>query len=149
MFTFEDIGQMLDEICEEIPQPFFEKLNGGVNLLPDVKMHALAVSDDLYIMGDYNRDSLGKYINIYYGSIMKNYPDCSPEQMRRHLKKLLQHEFTHHIESLAGERSLEIKDEEQLDAYMRKKENGKSSRRRLARRRPETDPWERSEKDPW
>ena len=117
MYTFEDIGNMLDEICEEIPQPFFDDLNGGVNLLPDTKMHESAINDDLYIMGAYHRDSLGRYINIYYGSIIRSCIDYTPERMRHRLKKLLLHEFTHHIESRAGERGLEIKDEQQLAEY--------------------------------
>ena len=143
MFTFEDIGNMLDEICEEIPQPFFEKLNGGVNLLPETKIHELAVDDDLYIMGEYHHDALGRYINIYYGSIERNDIDYAPEHMRRKLKKLLLHEFTHHLESLAGERGLEIKDELQLDAYRSSGGNPHSARRPLARRRPsENEPWE-------
>lgn len=135
MYTFEDIGNMLDEICEEIPQPFFDGLNGGVNLLPETKMHESAINNDLYIMGEYHRDSLGRYINIYYGSITKSCPDYSPDHMRLRLKKLLLHEFTHHIESQAGERGLEITDEQRLFEYRQRSENVKSHRQPLARRR--------------
>jgi len=135
MYTFEEIGTMLDEICEEIPQPFFNGLNGGVNLLPDTVMHESAIDDDLYIMGEYHRDALGRYINIYYGSICKSCIDYSPERMRHRLKKLLLHEFTHHVEALAGERGLEIKDEINLDEYKSRKHKAKHHRP-LARRRP-------------
>ena len=143
MYTFEDIGNMLDEICEEIPQPFFERLNGGINLLPDAKIHESAVDNDLYIMGEYHHDSLGRYINIYYGSIEHSCVDYTPERMRNRLKKLLLHEFTHHIESQAGERGLEIKDELQMNEYKSRKKDGAPKRRPLARRRPtENEPWE-------
>ena len=138
MYTFEDIGKMLDEICEEIPQPFFEKLNGGVNLLPGAKMHEMAVNDDLYIMGEYHRGVLGRFINIYYGSVIRSCPGHSPARMRQRLKKLLLHEFTHHLESLAGERGLERKDEQRLGEY--RAESPQMRRRPLARRRPSEEP---------
>ena len=142
MFTFEEIGIMLDEICEEIPQPFFNGLNGGVNLLPDTVMHESAVDDDLYIMGEYHRDSLGRYINIYYGSISRSCAGYTAERMRHHLKKLLLHEFTHHVEALAGERGLEYKDALSIEEYKNRK-SGVKHHRPLARRRPkDTDPWD-------
>lgn len=150
MFTFEEIGCMLDEICEEIPQPFFERLNGGINLLPDAKMHEQAINGDLYIMGEYHHDALGRYINIYYGSIMKSCVDYTPERMRRRLKKLLLHEFTHHIEAQAGERTLEIKDEERMEEYRSRSGRAEKRRKPLARRRSEAEPWEKSgDDDPW
>ena len=43
------------------------------------------------------------------------------EEFKERLKKTLFHEFTHHLESLAGERDLEIEDERQLAAYRREK----------------------------
>jgi hypothetical protein len=43
-----------------------------------------------------------------------------PEKQRERLKKILIHEFTHHLESLAGERDLEIKDAMDLEEYKRK-----------------------------
>ena len=40
------------------------------------------------------------------------------EQLTEELREVLRHEFTHHIESLAGERGLEIKDENQIRDYL-------------------------------
>jgi len=75
----------------------------------------------LYTLGEYRRDQLGRYIVIYYGSICAVHGRASREVMKRHLKDLLSHELTHHLESLAGSRDLEVEDEMQLDEYFRGK----------------------------
>jgi hypothetical protein len=54
---------------------------------------------------------MGRYIIIYYGSFVALYAHSKPEKIRKELWETLLHEFTHHIESLAGARGLEIKDE--------------------------------------
>jgi len=110
---------MLDGIAEEIPREFYRELNGGVILSPDTKKHPLAV--DLYIMGTYHQDlrGLGRYIVLYYGSILRVFGHYNHEQMRAKLREVLFHEFTHHIESLAGEHGLEIKDAQDLAKYRR------------------------------
>lgn len=119
MVSIDEAHILLDEIAQELPEEFWQELNGGVSLLPNRKRSPSAQGDDLYILGEYLIDSmLGRYINIYYGSFERMYGDCSPRMMKRHLRKVLFHEFTHHIESLAGERGLEIKDEEQIRAYL-------------------------------
>ena len=117
LVTIEEAGDMLDRIAEEIPREFFRDLNGGIILSPDSKIHPLA--GDLYIMGTYNQDlrGLGRYIIIYYGSIQRVYGFYNHEQMRAKLREVLFHEFTHHIENLAGEHGLEIKDAQQLAKY--------------------------------
>jgi len=71
----------------------------------------------LYILGEYRRSSSGRNIAIYYGSFKKAYNGLSYENLRKKLKNTLLHEFTHHLESLAGERDLEIKDAENIQRY--------------------------------
>jgi len=117
MQTFEEIGEILDELAAELPREFFNELNGGINLLPETKFHPEAVAGDLYVLGEYRRDVLGRYINIYYGSIAAHYANYPPQELRDRLRQLLVHEFTHHIESLAGERGLEDKDERDMEQY--------------------------------
>jgi len=117
MFTFDEIGNMLDEIMAEFPQELFAELNGGVNLLPSLKMNEDAGVDDLYVMGEYCHDAMGRYINLYYGSISTVCGSYAPSHLRERLRRLVSHELTHHIESLAGERTLEIKDEEQIERF--------------------------------
>ncbi|MDR0863084.1 MAG: metallopeptidase family protein [Oscillospiraceae bacterium] len=120
MFTFDEIGEMLDIVADEVPLEFYRDLNGGVSLLPDTKTHDQAIDGDLYILGDYHHDSLGRYIFIYYGSLMQVYPQLTAEEMSARLLKLLLHEFTHHLESLTGQHSLEDKDARDLDDYKRR-----------------------------
>jgi len=41
--------------------------------------------------------------------------------LKNKLRSVLKHEFLHHLESLAGERQLEIEDERKLMEYLKKK----------------------------
>lgn len=108
--TIDEVQAMLDELAQEIPKEFFNHLNGGINLLPDVKRSPYG--HGLFIMGNYNRGGgLGRYINIYYGSMQRAYGHLSDEEFRKELWDVLRHEFRHHLESLAGERGLEVEDE--------------------------------------
>ncbi|WIV11460.1 metallopeptidase family protein [Proteiniborus sp. MB09-C3] len=120
--TIEEIHEILDDIAEEIPDYFFEQLNGGIILLPEYKIHPESRDvDTLYIMGEYSRSLTGRHIAIYYGSFKKVYSDVSMRALRNKLKDTLLHEFTHHLESLAGERGLEIKDFQDMQEYRKKK----------------------------
>jgi len=121
MITFDEAAAVLDEIADELPKDFFKDLNGGVYLLPDIRMHQESKDHQpLYILGEYiTRHDLGKYINIYYGSCMKVYRHLPPDKLRQALKNVLLHEFTHHIEFLAGEHGLEIKDNIDMERYRR------------------------------
>ena len=85
-------------------------------------------------MGEYIVSQAGRMIKIYYGSFERMYSWMDEEQLTEELREVLRHEFTHHIESLAGERGLEIKDEIQLQEYYESK-NRTASRRRRSRDR--------------
>jgi len=121
MFTIEEINCMLDEIADELPDGVFRELNGGVNLLPETKKSNKDSDGGLYTLGEYRRDQMGRYIVIYYGSLMAVYGNSSHEKIRKHLRDVLTHELTHHLESLAGDRSLEIEDEMKLIDYFSRK----------------------------
>jgi len=114
MLTFEEVGVILDEIAEELPQAFFKDLNGGILLLPEARQGPGDTSLGIYTMGEYVRDGMGRYIIIYYGSFAALYAYSSPKKLREELRETLLHEFTHHVESLAGARDLEIKDDMEL-----------------------------------
>ena len=120
MFTIEEINELLDEIAAELPEEVFRELNGGVSLLPETKLSDADPNGGLYTLGEYRRDQMGRYIFMYYGSIMIIHGNETREQMRLNLKKILTHELTHHLESLAGDRSLEKKDAERLAKYRRR-----------------------------
>jgi len=121
MVAFDDAASMLDEIADELPEEIFKDLNGGIYLLPDTKKHQKSRKHQpLYILGEYiSRYDLGKLIYLYYGSFMKIYPDLPPNELRSILERVLIHELTHHFEFLAGERGLEIKDEIEMNRYLR------------------------------
>jgi hypothetical protein len=131
VFNFDEVGTLMDEIADSFPEAFYERLNGSVLLLPDVKRDPEA--RDLSIMGAYIRDQLGRHIEIYYGSFvcLAKSENWSEEDWRQELWDTLAHEFTHHLESLAGEWSLEEKDEAFMEHYWsqknRKKKQSSSS----------------------
>lgn len=122
MASIDEVQIILDEIAGELPPEIYKDLNGGIVLLPQVKMHKKSVDDDLYVMGEYRHERIsGRYIVIYYGSVDKLYSGLSRDRLKKRLKSVVKHEFVHHLESLAGERYLEIEDERKLREYLKKK----------------------------
>jgi len=114
MISFEEAGTILDEAVEALPEEIFRELNGGVNLLPDTRESG----DGRYTLGLYHNDAMGRYVEIFYGSFRALYGDISREEWKQHLIATLHHELTHHIEGLAGDRTLERWDEEQTAAWL-------------------------------
>ena len=122
MITIDQAQELLDKIACELPEAFYKDLNGGILLLPQAKISPEAAADDLYILGEYVYDySMGRLIYIYFGSFEKLFPHMGKAELEEELRETLYHEFTHHMESLAGERGLEIKDERQLAEYRRRR----------------------------
>ncbi len=119
MVTIERMQEMLDEVCTQLPAQFFNYLNGGICLMDETRPDPRA--QGLYILGEYHRGGpLGRYISIYYGSIARAYGFMDEKGLQEEVKSVLLHEFTHHLESLAGEKGLEIKDRQFLEAYKEK-----------------------------
>lgn len=119
MVSYEECGAMLDEIADEMPVELYRELNGGVLLDRGFRMHPCAVNNDLYILGVYVRDSLGKRIVLYYGSFVRVLKDKSKEEYYNHLKKTLRHEVLHHNEYLAGCNDLVLYDDKRIAEYLR------------------------------
>ena len=119
ILSFDEVGDLLDEMAEQFPEEFYRELNGGISLLPETVEDP--AGEDLYIMGEYCNDMMGRYINLYYGSFaaLAQQEDWTEEDWEDELYTTLAHEFTHHVEGLAGERGLEIKDELELEQYRR------------------------------
>jgi len=119
MVSLDEMEELLESIVEEFPQEIFKELNGGIILLPDLKRNKIGKS--LFIMGQYHKGGpQGRYITIYYGSFKRIYGHLAAEDLRKKLVEVLKHEFTHHLESLAGERGLEIEDEKFINDYLRR-----------------------------
>lgn len=127
MMTIEKMHDILDVIAEEVPEAFFRELNGGVMLMQDALLSEEAIDDDLYTLGEYCEDEmLGRCILLYYGSFAEVFDGESEETVIEELRETLFHEFTHHLESLAGEYGLDEKDAAELEAYW--KEHQKTKR---------------------
>ncbi len=113
ILSIDEVYDILDEVYAELPEALFEGLNGGVLLLED-EVPDPEAGEDVYILGDYCHDEMGRYINIYYGSFAALFFDEPREVWVDELRTTLRHELTHHVEGLAGDRSLEYKDSAQL-----------------------------------
>ncbi|MCL2684550.1 MAG: metallopeptidase family protein [Synergistaceae bacterium] len=114
MLSFHEVGKILDAIADELPREFFKDLNGGILLMPKAcRDHGNSVRG-LYTLGEYVHDEMGRYIIIYYGSFVAVYKDLPPDELRKELRETLIHEFTHHLESLSGDCSLDMEDEQEM-----------------------------------
>ena len=108
MLTFEESEEAIAQMVEDLPQEILEGLNCGISLRHDT----LYDDDGLVILGQYHVEpmGLGRYVTINYGSMVVVYGHLSKNAFRKKLKYVLHHELTHHLESLAGDRSLEVQD---------------------------------------
>ena len=117
MLSFESAQEALTEIADNLPEEIYRELSGGIILMPESKLSPHAVNNDFYTMGDYNYDRLGRYIRIYYGSFLEVYKRATDEEFIGHMRDVLHHELIHHLESLAGDHSLEKQDDKDLEEY--------------------------------
>ncbi|MCF0146414.1 MAG: metallopeptidase family protein [Eubacterium sp.] len=111
MFTFEEVGNMLDDILETIPQKYLRDLNGGIALSRAVRHNKAIPSNNYYTLGQYIVDPvLGRRIEIFYGSFSRVYGHVNEACMRKELRRVLLHEIQHHVEYLAGDKTLVLED---------------------------------------
>ena len=119
--TFDQVGELLDEMAEQFPPVFFEELNGGILLEEEAKEDPLFPPGEMYFMGEYIQDGyLGRSINLYYGSFLASArnENWDEETWKQELYTTLAHELTPHIEGLANAHGLDDKDEEDLLRYL-------------------------------
>ena len=123
MISFEEFEDIVLEIADTFPEDFFRELNGGVMVRRHRRLHPAAEEHDLFILGEYHRDRfLGRFVVLYYGSFESCFGACREEELRGHIRKVLLHEFRHHLESLAGEYDLEIEDAVEISRYKYRKQ---------------------------
>ena len=67
VLTFDEVGERLDAMAEEFPPVFCRELNGGISLLPEAVEDPEFPPGEIYIMGEYCDDQMGRYIQLYYG----------------------------------------------------------------------------------
>ena len=119
VLTFDQAGETLDEMAERFPQALFNGLNGGVNLLEDTVPDPDFPEGEMYILGEYCDDLLGRYINLYYGSFaaLAERENWDEQVWREELRITLSHELTHHMEARGGLHALDDRDAEELAAW--------------------------------
>ncbi|MEG1988439.1 MAG: metallopeptidase family protein [Oscillibacter sp.] len=121
LLSFDEAAEVLDTLAEGFPPELFEELNGGINLLEETKLDPEFPGEELYIMGMFCNDLLGRYINLYYGSFaaLAKREQWSRETWEEELRTTLSHELTHHMEGRGGLHALEDKDAEEMDDFRR------------------------------
>lgn len=119
--SFDRAGELLDEMAERLPQALFDGLNGGVNLLEDTVPDPEFPPGEMYILGEYRDDLLGRYINLYYGSFaaLAAQEDWDGGTWETELRITLSHELTHHMEVRGGLHALDDRDAEELETWRR------------------------------
>ena len=112
MLTYEEAQEALNQEIDALPPGIFKDLNCGVTLIPDTMYDA----NGLLVLGQYHVQprGLGRYVTIHYGSMIMAYGYLSAAAFREKIKDTLHHELTHHLENLAGDRSLEIEDAQNI-----------------------------------
>ena len=119
LLTIGQVNDLLDDMAGGLPAALFDGLNGGVNLLeetvPDPEF------PEVYILGEYCDDLLGRYINLYYGSFaaLAAQEDWDRRTWLEELRATLSHELTHHMEGRGGLHALDDRDAEELEEYRR------------------------------
>ena len=119
ILSIDQVGDLLDEMAEVFPAPLFEELNGGVNLLEDTVPDPEFPAGEMYILGEFCEDILGRYINLYYGSFaaLAQQENWDEETWHSELRITLSHELTHHMESRSGLHALDDADAAELAEF--------------------------------
>ena len=119
MLSIDEVNDYLDAVVETFPEVLFDELNGGVNLLEEAVPDEEFPKGEMYILGEYCEDALGRYINLYYGSFaaLAEREDWDRETWEEELRTTLSHELTHHMENRGGLHALDDRDAEELAAW--------------------------------
>lgn len=117
--TIDQAEAFLDTLAGTFPPPLFDELNGGVNLLEEALPDEEFPEGEMYILGEYCEDFLGRYINLYYGSFaaLAEIEGWDRAKWEEELRVTLSHELTHHMESRGGLHALDDKDAAELAAW--------------------------------
>ena len=119
VLSFEQARDLLDTLAESFPEALFDGLNGGVNFQEEAVPDQEFPKGQVYILGEYCDDLLGRYINLYYGSFaaMAENEDWTEEDWEQELRQTLSHELTHHMEGRSGLHALDDKDEAEMASW--------------------------------
>ena len=110
ILTYEQMGDMLEDVAAEFPDVFFQDLNGGIQLEERALPDPAFPEGEMYVMGEYCSDMLGRYILLYYGSFAALLVEEGEDVWREEIFLTVAHEFTHHMEDTAMLHALDDKD---------------------------------------
>ncbi len=121
ILTIDEVEEVLDRMAERFPPALFEGLNGGVDLLEEALPDRQFPEGEMYILGEYCEDALGRYINFYYGSFaaLAEREGWDRETWEAELWTTFSHELTHHMEARGGVHVLDDRDAEELAQWRR------------------------------
>ena len=125
MLTTEEYRAIISDLLDELPEEFFRGLTGGVILSEALVIPDYARNGDLYTLGQYQMYYGVRQIVMFKGSFDRLYPRAGAAEAREILRRVLRHEFRHHIEFLGGlhnSSSLEAEDERKKRAYLARHE---------------------------
>ena len=119
MCSIDEVNALLDDMAETFPEALFHGLNGGINLLEEARPDEEFPTGEMYILGEYCEDMLGRYINLYYGSFaaLADREKWDRDTWLDELRTTLSHELTHHMEALSGLHALDDQDAEELERW--------------------------------
>ncbi len=117
MIDIDRFTEILEELVTSLPIELYRELNLGIGVAEGAKRRRYGNPPrEYFTLGEYRvHRILGRGILLYYGSFQHAFPslDCE-EDVRTEIDRVLRHELTHHLESLAGARDLEIADAKRL-----------------------------------
>jgi hypothetical protein len=114
-------SRIVNAQAENLPEAIFRQLNLGIGVVERAKLDGHSAPDrPLYVLGEYRwHHAMGRGIIIYYGSFVRAFSHVQDEAaLSKEIERVLKHELTHHLESLAGARDLEIADAKFLMDYI-------------------------------
>ncbi|MBQ9663827.1 MAG: hypothetical protein IJV40_11815 [Oscillospiraceae bacterium] len=121
MISIDEYKSIVSGLLDELPEPFFQKLSGGVIVSEALVIPDYAQGNDLFTLGEYQFYSGIRQIVLFKGSFDRVYPDADAIEARELIRGILRHEFRHHLEFLGGihnSASLEAQDERDKQSYL-------------------------------
>jgi hypothetical protein len=123
MVDIDRFSAILEEQAALLPPEVLKNLNLGIGVSEQVKRELRARPGlSVYILGEYHvHRVMGRGIILYYGSFQRAHPQLMENEalLRPEIDRVLRHELTHHLESQAGNRDLELDDARRLAKWNR------------------------------